>query len=92
MKRKTKLIGTICFNVDEDQDVKEAVAFVEDAYKDLIAQYGFVRTQAVEVHIGKSRGVSLKYVAFVYLTKKEKAYFREHCNQLEELSFALDRA
>lgn len=91
MKGKTKLVGIIYFNVGKGQDVKEAVAFVEDAYKELIAKYGFERTQALEVSVGKNRSVFLKYVAFVVLTKKEKAYFRERYNQLEELSFALER-
>jgi len=91
MKEKTKLVGTIYFNFDKGQDIEEAVVFIEDAYKDLIARYGFVRKQALEISVGKNRSVFLKYVAFVVLTKKEQAYFREQYNQLEEVSFALER-
>ena len=91
MKEKTKLVGTICFNVDKGQDLEEVVAFVEDAYKDLIARYGFERKQALEINVGKNRSVFLKYVAFVVLTKEEQTYFREQYNQLEEVSFALER-
>jgi len=87
--KKTKLVGSICFNLSKDQDTEEALAYIEDHYKDLIQHYGFEKKSITQINYENIRTVFVQYVAFPFLTKEEVAFFSNQYNQLEDLSFSL---